>query len=89
MCMHVLPANMFVHHMHVWYPWRPEEGIVCPGTRVTGGEPPHGCWESKPDLLQEQLMLLTAEPSLQPLDLFYFILRQSLLVTQGNLKIII
>ena len=31
-----------------------------------GGELPCGCWELNPGSLEEQLVLLTAEPSLQP-----------------------
>jgi hypothetical protein len=31
-----------------------------------GYEPPCGCWELNSGLLQEQLVLLTAEPSPQP-----------------------
>ena len=39
-------------------------------------EPPRGCWDLNSGPLEEQLVLLTAEPSLQPriLFLFYFIL---------------
>jgi hypothetical protein len=31
-----------------------------------GCEPPHGCWELNSGSLEEQSVLLTAEPSLQP-----------------------
>lgn len=34
-------------------------------------EPPYGCWESNPGPLEEQSMLLTAEPSLQPAKMSY------------------
>ena len=27
MCMGILPAYLSVHHIYVWCPWRPEEGI--------------------------------------------------------------
>lgn len=44
-----------------------EESIRFPGTRVTGGcELPCGSWESNSGPLEEQLVLLTAEPSPQP-----------------------
>lgn len=37
------------------------------GTEDTDGcEPPRECWESNPDPLQEQQMLLMAEPTLWP-----------------------
>lgn len=26
-CMGVLPTCVFKHHMHAWYPQRPEEGV--------------------------------------------------------------
>lgn len=47
--------------MHVWCPWRSEEGIRSPETGVTDGwEPQCECWE----LNLGPLVLLTAEPSL-------------------------
>ena len=36
-----------------------------------GHEPPCGCWELNSGPLEEQLMLLTIEPSLQPPFLIY------------------
>ena len=43
-----------------------------PGTGVTSTcELPCGCWELNPGPLEEQPVLLTAEPSLQPLGTFY------------------
>lgn len=42
-------------------------GMEFSGTGVTDDcEPPCGCWELYPGLLQEWPVLLTAEPSLQP-----------------------
>lgn len=46
-------------------PWRPEAGVEAPGTGVTECEPPTRCWESNLDPLEEQPMLLTAEPTPQ------------------------
>jgi len=44
------------------------DGVGCPGTGVTDRhEPPCGCCELNPGLLEEQPVLLTSEPSLQPL----------------------
>lgn len=41
----------------------------CPRTGVTNGcESPQGCWESNLGPVQEQQVLLTAQPSLQPDD---------------------
>ena len=40
---------------------------------IDGSEPPCGCWELNSGPLEEQPVLLTAEPSLQPKDLFYVI----------------
>jgi hypothetical protein len=36
-CMDVLPACISVHHLYAWCPQKPEEGIIFPGTEVTGG----------------------------------------------------
>jgi hypothetical protein len=36
-----------------------------------GCEPPCGCWELNSGLLEEQSVLLTAEPSLQSLNLMF------------------
>jgi hypothetical protein len=62
----VLPTRMYVQHVCAWYPWRLEEGVRSPGTGVKDAcETPHGCWESNPDPLQEQQVLLVTEPPLQ------------------------
>lgn len=43
------------------------EAVQSPGTEVADGcELPYGCWESNPCPLQEQQVLLAAEPLLQP-----------------------
>lgn len=50
------------------------EDLRFSGAGVTYGyKMPHGCWESKikPGLLQEERILLAAEPPLQPLISFY------------------
>jgi hypothetical protein len=53
-------------------PWGPEEDMRPPGTGVTDGcELPCGCWKLNPGPLEEQPVLLTAKPSLQPQDLIY------------------
>lgn len=33
----VLLACVYVHHIHVWYSQKPEEGVRIPGTGVTNG----------------------------------------------------
>jgi hypothetical protein len=49
------------------------EGVRFPSTGVTDScESPCGCWELNPDPLEEQPLLLTAEPSLQPPRLIYY-----------------
>lgn len=41
MSMDILLACMSVHPVHGWCPWRPEEGVGSPETKVTdAGEPP-------------------------------------------------
>ena len=60
---------LLVSYLHtcVQYLQRPEEGIRSLGTGVTGGcELPCGCWELNPGPLEEQPVLVTTEPSLQP-----------------------
>jgi hypothetical protein len=62
--------------------WRPEEGIMSPGTGVTEGgwQLPHGCWESVPrNPVEEWLALLTTELSLQ-LDRLILLLQDLQLV---------
>lgn len=61
----VLSVGTFVYHEHSWYLGRSEEGIVSPETGVTDCcVLPCGCWEWGP--LQDQPLLITAEPFLQP-----------------------
>jgi hypothetical protein len=60
MCISVLPACVSVRF---------------PGTRITDScELLRGCWELNLGPLEEQSVLLTAEPSLQPPN-FYFLKR--------------
>ena len=48
----------FIYYIYNMYACRPEEVIRCGPTR--------GCWELNSGPLEEQSVLLTAEPSLQP-----------------------
>lgn len=51
------------------WPGKPEEDIGAPGIGVTGScEPSSRCWELHLGPLQERRVLLTPEPSLQPLE---------------------
>jgi hypothetical protein len=45
----------------------PEEGIR---SHYNGCEPQRGCWELNSEPLEEQSVLLTAEPSFQPYSFF-------------------
>jgi hypothetical protein len=50
------------------------EGVIFPGTGVADRcELPCGCWELNSGPLEEQPVLFTAEPFLQPLKLIYFL----------------
>ena len=50
-----------------WYLRTPELTVRYPGAGGTDGfELLCSCWESNPDPLEEQSMLLTTEPSLSP-----------------------
>jgi hypothetical protein len=56
----------------------PEEGIDL----ITDGcEPPCGCWELNSGSLEEQSVLSTAEPSLQPPFLCFFFKETKILTT--------
>lgn len=59
---------MYAHRMCVWCPQRIEEDVGSLETRVTDFVSCHvgGCWELNQRPLQEQQMLLTPVPSLQP-----------------------
>lgn len=53
---------------YVWWPQKTEEGIKSFGIGVTGScELTCGCSELNLGSLQEQIVLLTVEPSLKPL----------------------
>ena len=47
---------------------RQEEGVRIPGAGKSSYEPPHGCWDLNSGPFQDQKLLLTAEPSLCPLN---------------------
>lgn len=56
-----------VHHIHTYYPLRPEEHIRSRGTGVSDScKWPRKCWKSNPGSLEEQVVLITVEPALQP-----------------------
>ena len=47
-----------------------------PDLITDGCEPPCGCWELNSGPSEEQAMLLIAEPSLHPLDIFFLIIAE-------------
>lgn len=62
-CMSVSSAYMSAHHLCVWCPQEPEEGIQSLGAGTTDGcKPPRECRESNLSPLEEQPLLLTTEP---------------------------
>jgi hypothetical protein len=65
LCMFVLPACMSVHHMCAWCLRKPEDSDPLEKVFTVSGEPSWRCWELNPGPLEEQPVLLTAEPSLQ------------------------
>ena len=68
--------------MCAWCPWKPEKGIGFPGTEVTDDcDPPCGCWESNPDPLGMEPVLLISEPSVQHLDHQFFKITFGICVT--------
>ena len=61
-----------MHCVHAWYLQKPEEGTGSLGTGVKEDCQPQGeRWKLNPGPLQEQPVLLTAEPSLQSLHLIF------------------
>lgn len=57
---------MHVYYMGAWSSCRSEEGLGFPGTGVHYGFEPPGVGSLKSGALQEQHMLSTRDPSLQP-----------------------
>lgn len=56
---------MSVHLVHALCPWRADEDITSPGTGVLDSRGlPRGCWDSS---VNTKKMLVTTEPSIQPL----------------------
>lgn len=66
MCMRVLPDCVDVYHMCACCPQRPEVCERTPRAAFPGGDEPIECQELNSGSLQEQQMLLTIEPFLQP-----------------------
>jgi hypothetical protein len=62
----------------------PEEGHWIPIT--DGCEPPRGCWELNTGPLEEQLVLLTAKPSLQPPMFVYLIITLNFLGSTNSMS---
>lgn len=54
-----MSACIYVHHLCAWCPKKPEEGIRCSGTEVTGM-----CWELKLGPLREEQLFSNPEPPL-------------------------
>lgn len=68
MCMDVFPACMSMYGLSARNSWRSEERMESPGSEDTDGcEPLCGYWGLDMDPLVEQLVLSTAECSLQSL----------------------
>ena len=77
MHMNVLLVCMSVYHTSVWCARKSKESFGSLGKEITDRcWQPCGCWESNQGLLQEQQVLLAAEPSLWA---YVFILRTHLL----------
>lgn len=63
MCTGILAAYMSVHYMYAWWPKMPEGDARSHGTRITGYESLHRCWEWNPGPLEDELVLLTVKPT--------------------------
>lgn len=63
-----LPASVPAKHIHTWFLQRPEEGL---GSGIAGVfETPCGCQDSNSAPLEEQSVLVMADPSFQHLKCF-------------------
>jgi hypothetical protein len=63
MYMGVVLEYISVYHVHVWCPWKPEEGTRSPGIGIIDScKLWSGSWESNLNPQEEQLVLLTTEP---------------------------
>lgn len=63
-CIH---AFYYVHPMHAWCPWRPEDSIRAPGTAVVdSAELPVGAGNQPGPRQERPSQCLTAEPSPAP-----------------------
>lgn len=70
--MSILPVGLYVHYMCTWVPQKSEKSIKSPGTKVMDGcDPPRGFWKLNLSPLREQQVLLTGEPSVQPLTEYF------------------
>lgn len=57
--------HISVYHIYAWCPRRPKEGLRTHGPGVTDSyDLSCGCWKSNPGPVDEEPVLLTAEPSL-------------------------
>jgi hypothetical protein len=66
--MYGFPIFMSVYHKHEM----PAEATASLRFRIPDFLAAHGCWEWKSRPLEGQPVLLTAEPSLQPQEIFSF-----------------
>ena len=55
---------------------------------LDGFEPPCGCWDLNSGPLEEQSVLLTTEPSLQPLPVFMIVVLVQIALSLFNLNLI-
>lgn len=77
MCIHVFPALWMCIIWMCLVPTEIRRGCQVPETRVTEGcELPCRCWELNSDTLEEQLVLLSPEPSLQSILISFLFLEQ-------------
>lgn len=63
----ILSVCMSVYQVYAMPKGGQKRASDAPGTRVTEGSEPCGCWESNPAPLEEQPMLLAEGPSPQAL----------------------
>lgn len=86
MCLRILPIHVSVPRVHALGGQKRASNLL--GQVTQGCELPCRCWELDPGPLEEQPVLLSAEPSLQPLHLFSSYISQYLVLVEEKKPVV-
>lgn len=81
-----MPACLSVHHMHTWGLQKLTEDVTYPTRVMVSCELPWWRWELNPVPLQVQHILLSTEPSLQPLNPHQIMFKEFFFFPLGKLQ---